>query len=302
MNYDDFGSFLSIQNLTEELNAFCGQLGMPYTTIRRETVVSSSGTPLKRCLVLSTQGPMFDFSESRQLNLPNSEAALHVVNTMWRIQGSFESALPRAVEDFLAAFPNSRPSHWHAGTEILAIGSTLAFALDSQRLWPAWYFIGHEGDLRAAPTTRTRTVSKPSIVDLEEDVLGLHRSAWPSLFPAIAIVLEQDLIRISQNRIQKIDNTEAIRLGFEVGRMATTYLGRGECVLRYTLFGSERSPVGQDERHLALDDILYGISLPAKSGKEILSADIELRIGTTVIDWSRSAYIRRIDVQVGIVP
>lgn len=293
----------------ELINAFLANSGMPYIYVKKQIVTSHGrGEKILKRVTLDflTGGISRPFFETRVIETPDRKSKVEI-KTEYTKLGYRDEINKKSIEKLLGA-EIEVARHWYHSEKVMEARNGISFFLDSKQKWPYWIVLGTKNELQPLPDSSfsLNGTSENDVLSLEQDLVGIHEKKNLDLFPCYVIRFQQDLIKISSNRLHIHEGQEVVALSFKQGNMGSFYLQVPELKVNYKFWNREKALIADNVVDLDKAILRNGIFLksnlqPNEGNKEIYNAEIYLIAGDTVVDYSSGGYIRGINLQMQVL-
>lgn len=301
---------LEQSQVISQLDSIVKGLGMPPSYCRFDTYTKNQNGksyPILKLLTIHFENNTHKVFETKATHRPlDAEWSIDVYSKVIRCKPlsneNFWHKLVQTDVEISNAISEAG-MQWSIGQIVQSPDDGFLYMVNSKNQWPAWMLLctggvvdGFEQNLEA------HGADNNDFNDFVGTVLGFHPGEkYGKFFPCTAVLINQTVIRIEENRISQYENEETVFISFYQNRFGFYRAENSNPVIRYLLTGKNNEPVGHGTIKLTSEMLNKGIHLellPDKKGlkTEILSAEVGLYLGETLVDRSSAPYIRKINV------
>jgi len=301
-------------HVTSQLDAIVKGLGMPPSYCRFDTYIKNQNGKANNILKILTvhfENLTHKVFETRSTHRPldadwSIECYSKIIRCKPLSNENFCEKLSQVDEVLCKSIFDSQ-QEWSIGKIIQTPDDGYLYMINSKNQWPAWMLIASDSKLdKLEPNLTARGANNNDFNDFVGTLLGFHPGdRYEKFFPCSAILVNQTLIRIEENRIVTKDQEETVFISFYHNRFGIYTAENSNPSVRYLLTGKNNEPIGYGAIKLNNDLIRHGLNLELsqefKGQKtEIYHAEIGLYLGDTLVDRSSAPYIRKISVGITV--
>lgn len=305
---------LEQSQVISQLDSIVKGLGMPPSYCRFDTYTKNQNGksyPILKLLTIHFENHTHKIYETKAMHRPlDADWSIDVHSKVIRCKPlSNENFWQKLVQTDLeiSRAISEADQQWSIGQIVQSPDDGYLYMVNSKNQWPAWMLLSTGGPVdKFEQNLIARGADNNDFNDFVGTLLGFHPGEkYGKFFPCTAILINQTIIRIEENRISKFEDDEAVFINFYQNRFGFYHAQNSNPVIRYLLTGTNNEPVGHGTINLTPEMINKGIHLELSTDKkglktEILHAEVGLYLGDTLVDRSSAPYIRKINVGITV--